>query len=436
MAVEHDVATPAPPLAAPAVPEGAPGAALGAETLLSLQRTAGNQAVCRAIASGAIARAPAAPVGVTGVKVSPGRFTVPLESGVTVKATASPANATGVTWALKDGTAAVSGSSIDAKGAIAIGASQPGGTLEAEATADDGSSYSMPFNVTEKPATLASTSAAASGTYSATFTHTFTGPSGKGAALERANINEKFDSLTAQTDFGNFALQANAAGSKGWDLDSSGTMAGPDNVSIDKDMIDANRFVASASNPSPAKTLPAGFAMTQHLHAKSFPSGALDGSPFADTDHLRNLEDRGGALKVVLKAGKQEVPIDYAGPPVYRGAKADKTSVEASAAKPASGAWKRNEVQVSVTVEPSGAHVAYSLAGDALGCEVDASGKVLIGDKPGTIRVRAGDGGKHFDEVSIAITARAAAPAAPKGAAEAGSEAEPMGSPAGADAGV
>jgi hypothetical protein len=419
VAVEREAPVPAaaPPAAAPE----AAGAPLATDAVLSLQRTAGNQAVCRGIASGVIARAPA---DVKSVTVTPSRFTVPLESGVSVKARADVAD---VTWALKDGTAKVSGSSIAADGAITIGGSQPGGTLEAEATpaAAGAAGWAQPFNVVEKPTTRASSLGSAAGTYEATFRHTFTGASGTGSGVERANINEKFDSLSVDTDFGKFTLQANAAGSGGWDLDAAGKMKGDDHVSIEKGMIDANKFVKTASNPSPAKTLPAGFTMTQHLHAKSLPSGKLDGSAFTDVDHVRELRDDGGKLKVVLAAG-QEVAIDYAGPAVYRDAKADKTSVEASAPKPASGEWKRNSVQVSVTAEPSSAPVKYSITGNALGCAVDSSGKVLIGDTAGTITVRAGDGGSHYDEVVITITARPApAQGAPKGTADAGSEPEP-----------
>jgi hypothetical protein len=277
--------------------------------------------------------------------------------------------------------------------------------------------------VIEKPTTIASSAGTAAGTYEATFRHTLTGASGTGSGVERANINEKFDSLSVDTDFGKFTLQANAAGSGGWDLDAKGKMMGDDHVSIDKGMIDANKFVKTASNPSPAKTLPVGFTMVQHLHAKSLPSGKLDAAPFTNVDHVRTLKEDGGALKVVLSAGT-DVAIAYAGPAVYRDAKADKTSVEASAPKPASGEWKRNSVQVSVTAEPSSAKVKFSITGNALGCSVDASGKVLIGDQAGTITVRAGDGGSHFDEVAITITARPApTPPAPK--SDAGSEAEP-----------
>jgi hypothetical protein len=433
VAVEHEAPVPvaAPPVAAPEVVAGAP---LATDAVLSLQRTAGNQAVCRGIASGVIARAPAP---VTSVTVSPSRFTVPVESGTTVKATANAADAT---WALKDGTAAVTGSSIAADGTITIGGSQPGGTLNAEATSADGtSSYSKPFNVVEKPTTLASSSGSASGTYSATFRHSFTGASGKGSGVERANINEKFDSLSVDTDFGKFTLEANAAGSQGWDLDAAGKMAGDDNVSIDKAGIDANKFVKTASNPTPAKTIPVGFSMTQHLHAKSLPSGNLDAAPFTDTQHVRTLKEDGGALKVVLRAGTKDVAIDYAGPAVFRNAKADKTTVEASEPKPKTGTWKRNEVQVTVVAEPSSAKAKYSITGTALGCTVDSSGKVLIGDQAGTITVRAGDGGSHYDEVAITITARpapVATPPAPKSTAEGGAEAEPAVVPPGDDAGT
>src|SRR6185503_9649600 len=126
-----------------------------------------------------------------------------------------------------------------------------------------------------------------------------------------------------------------------------------------------------------------------------------------DVDHVRTLKEDGGKLKVVLTAGK-DVAIDYAGPAVFRNAKADKTTVEASEAKPKTGTWKRNEVQVSVVADPWSAKAKFSITGTALGCTVDSSGKVLIGDQAGTITVRAGEGGSHYDEVAITITARPA----------------------------
>ena len=146
-------------------------------------------------------------------------------------------------------------------------------------------------------------------------------------------------------------------------------MGGTDNVSIGPG-IDASPFVKNASNPAPGKTLPQGFSMTQKLHAKTFPAGTLDDAPFTTTEHVRTLEEQGGKLKMTLKAGGKPVSIDYAGPPVFRNMKADKTKVEASPEKPKTGTWKQNEVQVSIDTDPAGAAVKYSIAGEALGCSV------------------------------------------------------------------
>jgi hypothetical protein len=392
------------------------GAPLGVDQVLSLQRSAGNRAVCRAIASGLIQRddtgAPAtASVSVSGVTVTPAKSTTPTESGVTITAKAAPANATGVKFTLDAGTAAVgAGTTIDeTTGKVTLDAKQAGGTLKATATSDDGLGAWSDFKLVEKPTAIASTTGSATGDYDAAFTHTFTGASGASAGLAGENINEKFDTLTVPSPFGgNFTLTANAAGSPGWDLDASGMMGGPDNVSIGAAGVDAQPFVKSASNPTPAKSLPQGFTMTQKLHAKTFPSGQLEAAPFTTTGHVRTLDERNGKLVFLLQAGAKEVSIPYAGPAVFRNAKADKTTVQASGPKPDKGDWQRNTVQVSVTAEGTGASASYSIVGDALGCEVDVNGKVKVGDKAGTITVRAGEA-KRYDEVTITITAPPAA---------------------------
>jgi hypothetical protein len=420
LAAEHDTAV-APPLpAAPVVaasPEAVGGAPMGVDTILSLQRTAGNRAVGRAISRGLIQRDDK-DVALTGITVTPAKASIPLASGVSVSASAKPAGAGGVKYSLvADKVAPAAGTKIDeSSGAITLDAKQPGGSLKAKA-ATATSWAEQGFKLVEKPAAIASTSGSAKGTYEAHFVHTFSSAGASAAGLDGENVNEKFDSLSAETPFGPFTLQANAEGSTGWDLDSTGKMAGPDKVSIGKS-IDANPFVKNASNPAPAKALPQGFSMTQKLHAKTFPAGTLDDTPFTTTAHVRTLEDKGGKLKMTLKAGVGDgVSIDYAGPAVFRNARADKTSVDASPEKPKSGTWKRNEVQVSVDVEPAGSKVKYSIPGEALGCTVDASGKVLIGSTPGTIKVRAGDGAAKFDEVSIEIKKPAAPAAAGPGAA-------------------
>jgi hypothetical protein len=413
--LEHDVA-PEPAAAPVAAIEPAvvsplrAGAPMGDQQVLSLQQTAGNRAVGRAIARGLIQRDDKPPANLSGVTVSPQKASIPL-SGTTITAAASPKGAGTIKYKLQaDKVAPAAGTTIDeSTGAVTLDAKQPGGSMKVRAE-NEVSFADATFRLIEKPAAIASTTAAAQGTYEAGFTHTFTSAGASVAGLDGENINEKFDSQSATTPFGPFTLKANVAGSKGWDLDSSGTMAGTDNVSIGSG-IDASPFVKNASNPSPAKALPQGFTMTQKLHAKTFPAGTLDDAPFTTTDHVRTLEEQGGKLKMTLKAGGKPVSIDYAGPPVFRNMKADKTKVEASPEKPKTGAWKQNEVQVSIDTDPAGSAVKYSIAGDALGCKVDKNGLVKIGSKPGSITVRGGDG-KHYDEVTIQITAPPAAPAA------------------------
>jgi hypothetical protein len=369
-------------------------------------------------------------IAVTGVTLSSPRASIPGDG--TITATYAPTTATGVKFAAEKDTADPAGTTVDAdKGTVSVGDSQEGGTVRIKATSDDGSFAWAPLMAAEKPTTLASTSPSAANTsdrYRGEFTHTFTGKSGDKSKMEGANVNEKFDSLSVESPFGAFSLSANVAGSQGWDLDSSGAMAGPDKVSIDKSMVDARKFVKSASNPSPSKPLPQDFSMTQKLHAKAFPSGKLDGTPFTQTSHVRGLTNAGGTLSVVLKAGKDSVTLDYEGPSVYTNVAASPAKVVASPPKPTEkgATWERTEVQVTADVQPSKAKLVFSLEGDKLGCEIDkSSGLVKIGDKPGTIKVRASDGtAGHFDEVSIEITARPA-PAAGKQDAEGGG-AEPQ----------
>ncbi len=411
--MEHSTAAPQPasPVAAPAV--SVPVA--DESVILSMQKTVGNRAVCRAIASGMLARddapgaaTPTAGGAITGLSVSPNDATMPLESGVTITATVTPADAGAKLSVEAGGVAPAAGTKVDDTGKVTLDAKQPGGTLKVKAKAAN--EATAPFRVIEKPKEIASTAASATGTYQGSFTHTFSSSGATTAGLNQGNINEKFDSTTAKTPFGgkDFSLSANKAGSKGWLLDSSGTMNLPDNVSLSQG-VDASPFVKNASNPKPAASLPQGFDMTQKFHFKTLPSGKLEDAPFTTTTHGRHLVEDGGKLKIKLSAGKEKVLIDYAGPPVFRNASADKTTVEASAPKPKTGTWKQNKVQCKIDVEPSGGAVKWSISSsDKLGCSVDSTGEVKIGENAGTITVRAGDG-THFDEVTITITAPPAA---------------------------
>jgi hypothetical protein len=397
-------------------------------TILSLQRSVGNAVVSAAMrARPRRDRAePGTPlqrdgeqlasVSVAGVTLSASKVTVPPSAGLSLKASATPGKATGVKFSIDKGSVSPTGATIDAStGVITVAAGQQGGTVTIKATSDDGAWASTDLRIVEKPVAIASTSPASAGgsVYGGKFTHTFSAPSGQGSGLQGENINEKFDSLTVQTGFGTFALAANAAGSHGWDLDAAGAMAGPDNVDIDRTKVNIGKFVESASNPTPANTLPVGFTMVQHLHAKSLPAGTLDAAAFADVNHVRTLTDK---ETFVVTAGLNHTDDAYTGPAAYTNAKASSASVNASPPKPkapSTATWTRTKVQVTADVIPGTGTKVFSLVGPKLGCEVDRdTGEVLIGDQPGTIKVRvsAGSGATNFDEVIITI---AAAPAPP-----------------------
>jgi hypothetical protein len=147
--------------------------------------------------------------------------------------------------------------------------------------------------------------------------------------------------------------------------------------------------------------------MTQHLHAKSWPSGKLDGTPFTDTAHVRTLDKD---AKFIVSAGKTQTSDDYTGKPAYSNALATPSSVAASPPKPKPGsgasAWARNKATVTADVTPAGASKVFAIRGPKLGSDVDPStGEVLIGDKTGTLTVRVWAGsGANFDEATITIT--------------------------------
>lgn len=405
---------------AAAAPRGGAATPLSARHLASLQRSAGNASVVNLVARRSRSAAPVVQrddkdVAVSGVSLNHTKVTVPPEAGLALQATATPAKATGVTWSLEKGSVDPTGVTIDASsGAITVAAGQQGGTVKVKATSSDGSFAWTELRLIEKPAGIASTSTTAAGgaVYGGEFTHTFTAPSGKAAGLDGANINEKFGSLTAQTPFGSFTLSANKAGSHGWDLDASGTMAGPDNVTIKRKGVTAGDFIASTSNPTPKALLPQGFTMTQSLHAKSLPSGKLDAAAFMTVAHARTLKADG---TFVVEAGKGSISDDYTGPPAFSKIAASPATVEASVRNPKKPGEKgdpgwatQHKVTVSCTAYPTSATPVYSIQGAKLGCTIDAStGEVTIGDTPGTITVRAsaGAGGTHYDEVTITITA-------------------------------
>ena len=218
------------------------------------------------------------------MKLSAAAATVPASG--TVQATAAPKNATGVTYKVEKDTVEPTAVTVDASsGVITIGDKQEGGDVKITGESDDKATASAGLPLYEKPTKIESTSGSAAATgarYQADFKHTFAGHSGKAAKTEGTHVDEKFDSTSAKTPFGDFDLSANKGGAmSGWGVDAAGQMTGPDHVSIDKAMVDARKFVKSASNPSPAAALPQGFSMTQKLHTNALPANTQDAAPFA-----------------------------------------------------------------------------------------------------------------------------------------------------------
>jgi hypothetical protein len=395
--------------------------------ILRLQQSAGNAAVSQLL------RAPAAATPVNGVKVNHPKVSVPPDAALDLKATADPANAGGtLTFGIAtDGAALDAATKADGTtGKITLSAAQAGGrvkaTLKQRIDGEDGafteSTSEQPLQLIEDPTGISSTSESAAGndtTYQGDFTHTFKPGPGGAAGLELARVNERFtgglikDTMSKshdlKTPFGQFTLNVNdpASTTAGWDLDSSGTMASSDHVSVAKSFIDARPFVVNASKPA-ATGLPQGWEVTQNFHPLRFPGRTWGATAVASTPHTRTLRDKGGKLEVAVGAGTKEVAEDYAGPAVFRGAKASQSTIEASTAAAAQS--------VTITVDGYGkdAAASYKIEGPDLGCKVDSSGTLTIGTTPGTVKVRAGDAKfVNYDDVSVTITPPKVADAKP-----------------------
>ncbi|MCB0966517.1 MAG: hypothetical protein KDB37_06740 [Ilumatobacter sp.] len=388
---------------------GTRGPGVGAPvTMRHIQRLAGNAAAAR-LASGALVQrseddeeeVQLADVSVSGLTLSADTVTLPVAGDLS--ATAQPAHATGVTYSVAAGSVEPTATTIDASsGAITVGAGQRGGTIEVSADGSDGSGVSVDLTVIERPGAISATATSGNAAYGGQFTHTFTAPSGHASGLEGANINEEFDASEAETPWGNtFQLTANASGSHGWDLDASGKMAGPDNVTIGSGSVDIGRALASTSNPTGVAALPVGFTMTQKLYATVQPGGTREASPFATVSHRRRLI---AGPQFEVSAGLGTITEDYTGPGAVTGATPSSSTVMASPPRPATGEWNQRKVTVTATPYPDDTALSYTIRGANLGCTVDADGEVSIGAQAGTITVRVTAAAHNYDETTITIT--------------------------------
>lgn len=367
----------------------------------------------------------------TNLGVNHDRVTVPPEARLSFSARLTPANATPVTLSVVGDNATINaGTTIDAATKrITVAGAQTGGSAHVEAaqsittpspgggTSTSTTTFTAPFNFTAVPGAISSTRAALRslpGFYGGDFIHTFTSP-GPPGALERSHVNERFPAASGTTlsvtgHLGSLTVAVNDPGSAtdGWDLDGSGTMAGPDEVTWG-DTIDARPLVANASNRTPAHPLPQALTATQNFRSLSFPSLSYGAAAVASTTHRRAIEDRTNVLKAVTSANaagiSQEVVEDYAGPTIFRRCRATPNSIQASSPAPAGGtAPAPRTVTVAVDAEGQAATPAFTVRPPDLGCTFGAGGTLTIGTTPGTVTVRGGDA-TNFDEATVTITA-------------------------------
>ena len=374
-----------------------------------------------------------ATVALTGATVNHSRVTVPPIAGLTFRATKAPANAPTVTFSLVGDNATINpASTINAStGAITVSPAQTGGSAHVLATqvitAPDGSTTTTtataPFNFVAIPTAITGTTASLrnlAGFYGGDFFHTFGSPAGGATALERSHVNERFPTasgttLTVNGTLGPLTVTVNDPNdpAAGWDLDSSGTMAGPDQVTW-SDGVDARPFVRNASHPNPANPLPQALAAAQQFRNLSFPGQTYGAAAVASTTHRRAIEDRANRLKAVTSAGiNREVEEDYAGPTVFRRCRATPASIAVAAPAPPGGAAPAPATsQITVDAEGVAAAPTFSLQGPTLGCTITPAGLLTPGTTTGTVTVRAGDA-TNFDETVVTLTPRPAPPPAP-----------------------
>jgi hypothetical protein len=409
------------------------GGARTASMMQAVQRSAGNRAATAFVQRLGVpvgvqrdpdeeAPAAAEPVPVTGIKLTAEKVSIPLTAALT--ATAVPANATDVSFSLGEDTVEPTNATIgESDGVITVAAGQQGGRIKVKAESGDGSTWGQTLQLVESPTAIASTDASGASNYGGQFVHTFTAPSGESSGLKGANINESFESDKFDQPWNDkkFTLSTNAAGAAGWDLDSSGAMEGPDNVTIGSKGVDIGKLVESASNPT-ATGLPQGFTVTQSLFAKSFPAGTRSGTAFTTVNHTRRIVD---GPEFEVSAGLDTISESYSGPAAVTDATASSATVVASPPKPDKGTWDQKTVTVTATALPETAGLTYEMIEKALGCTVDDTGVVSIGSKAGTVTVRVSATKANYDEVTITITAPVAPPAAEPPTGESATNPEP-----------
>jgi len=371
-------------------------------------------------------------VPLTGVTVNHNRVTVPTVPGLSFLATITPPNASGVVTlsVVGDNASIAAKTTIDnSTGVITVASSQTGGSAHvkasqnATATESDGSTSvstlwaTTPFNFTAIPSGISSTSSSPGGSetmYGGDFTHTFTSPGGGQTALERSHVNELFPAASGTTlklkgQLGKVKITVNSpnSASAGWDLDSTGQMAGPDHVTWSK-KLSARPFIVNASNKTPSHTLPQELTATQNFRNLTFPKQKYGSAVVASTTHRRAFEDRENKLKAVTSANGKAVVQDYVGPTVFRRSRAIPDVIPVTVAAPREETAAAPAVRtstISVDAEGETAKTIFSIRPPNLGCTITPGGVLTPGTTAGSVTVRAGVTA-NYDETNVTLIAK------------------------------
>jgi hypothetical protein len=375
---------------------------------------------------------------------APTRVTFNINESIPVppvgtRALVASADVAGITWSLRDGTATVdAATTIAANGRITIGAAQGAGTIEVRATNRDGAWANRMLRFAAHPTGITSTSLISgppAGSYGHVFDHVLTSSTGDVGHLENVAVGEKFPALATPNaathvipnppfPFGSsFTLHTatlTADASNNWFLTSSGMLGGShDTVSIETAGINVGRFVTSASNPTPAGSLPQGFTVEQRLHwYNPLEAAAARWTDFVPVQHKRELKMDGADLKFVTTVNNLGDGGDaYVGEVAPHALTATPASIARSAGPPPGGgaAPAANTVTLSASTVPAtlpaAASLVWSIRGSALGCTLtpDTSNPrratLTVGTTAGTVTIRLADAaGNNFDQVTVTIT--------------------------------
>jgi len=381
--------------------------------------------------------APACPTAVNFSFTEPAH--VPHCGGPALRATT---NATGVTWSLTAGTAAVDpGSTIAANGTITLAATQAAGDINARATASAPAAgacfVEQTFTIRSHPVGIASTSfvgAAAAGNYGGTFDHVFDSADGNVASLQNVGVGEQFTnvpnpagathSIVAPLNPFGGVITLNTAtltpgATNNWFLTAAGGLGGTlDSVTIGQANINIGRFVQSASNPAPPQGLPASMTLLQRLHwfCPQRPA-ASRWIGFVNVAHSRTLRNVGGTVEFVTAVNAVEQADTYVGPTAVSNLTATPASTPRSAAPPAGGGAAPPARTIAIKVDtlpaglPAGQTITWSIVGNARGCTIaqdpadDHAAILTIGTTAGTVTVEATDStGVNRARVAVMIT--------------------------------